>query len=629
MKSYNDEHPLVLPRFPTPYPDELLYSIIARYHLWSSNLRFKHTIEDLFGTTRVGLLSTEFVDFPNFLNKLSERLPDKMLTPNDLISMHTFIPLIQPFLEQTKVDLILENMGNEYRSHLGGLKIKHPTYFRFCSSCIESDIDNFGEPYWHRSHQVLGVEICHYHREWLKFSQVKIGVNNLSNNIYPLNSEQPTTYFISEKKEHYREFYEEIADGVHWLLNNEQQVLGVGKLHQKYIYYLRRLGCVDSRGIQRGELTKRFLDRYDCELLKQIDCFIDIKQKTNWLTNLLIPCLKKPIEPVRHLLLIGLIGITPEQFFAQEPEYHDPLPFGEGPWICINPAADHYKKAVINKFKIFKTKSETKCMFFCECGFVYSRATPFVDDPLKWMKNCFVISYGHVWENEVVRLFEERKQSVSQIAKELNVSISTINKYKNRKGMKTMVNKADRKTESFLLKRSKHRSNFLRAINLNKDMGRHELKQLVNTEITWLRRHDDDWLNQHLPKPKRGGIKREYDWKKRDEDVKKEVIAAIERLRSQNGKPIRLTKRLIAVEIGKVSLLKCNLHKLPKTRKILDELIESPEDYQILRIKWAINHLEERGEALKPYKILAITSLINFLPKASDWLKKELLIRTS
>lgn len=35
---------------------------------------------------------------------------------------------------------------------------------RFCPKCIEYDIRVFGEPYWHRKHQVPGVTVCSIHK---------------------------------------------------------------------------------------------------------------------------------------------------------------------------------------------------------------------------------------------------------------------------------------------------------------------------------------------------------------------------------------------------------------------------------------------------------------------------------
>ena len=38
----------MLPFFTNPYPDELMYSAIARYHFYSGNIDFKDTLEEYF-----------------------------------------------------------------------------------------------------------------------------------------------------------------------------------------------------------------------------------------------------------------------------------------------------------------------------------------------------------------------------------------------------------------------------------------------------------------------------------------------------------------------------------------------------------------------------------------------------
>ena len=62
--------------FPTPYPDELLYSLIARYHLRSGSISPKITLSELFGSTST--IAT--IDLPANLNNLTKRL--QHLTPN-------------------------------------------------------------------------------------------------------------------------------------------------------------------------------------------------------------------------------------------------------------------------------------------------------------------------------------------------------------------------------------------------------------------------------------------------------------------------------------------------------------------------------------------------------------------
>src|SRR5260370_16965672 len=58
-----------------------------------------------------------------------------------------------------------------------GLMASHvslPQWLRFCSRCVEEDRRRFGECYWHRIHQVPGVEICPLHKVWVRNSAVRM-----------------------------------------------------------------------------------------------------------------------------------------------------------------------------------------------------------------------------------------------------------------------------------------------------------------------------------------------------------------------------------------------------------------------------------------------------------------------
>ncbi|MFD1850081.1 hypothetical protein [Oceanobacillus bengalensis] len=43
----------MLPFFTEPYPDELMYSAIARYHFYSGNIDCKDTLEEVFQSRSV------------------------------------------------------------------------------------------------------------------------------------------------------------------------------------------------------------------------------------------------------------------------------------------------------------------------------------------------------------------------------------------------------------------------------------------------------------------------------------------------------------------------------------------------------------------------------------------------
>lgn len=60
----------MLPFFTNPYPNELLYSAIARYHFYSGNLDCKDTLEELFGSRCV----IPSVEIGSYFSVLAEKL---------------------------------------------------------------------------------------------------------------------------------------------------------------------------------------------------------------------------------------------------------------------------------------------------------------------------------------------------------------------------------------------------------------------------------------------------------------------------------------------------------------------------------------------------------------------------
>ena len=60
----------MLPFFPTPYPNELLYSAISRYHFYSGNIDCKDTLEELFGSRSV----IPSVEIGSYFSVLAEQI---------------------------------------------------------------------------------------------------------------------------------------------------------------------------------------------------------------------------------------------------------------------------------------------------------------------------------------------------------------------------------------------------------------------------------------------------------------------------------------------------------------------------------------------------------------------------
>ena len=80
--------------FPDPYPDELAYSLFARYHVHSGSISFSSTARELFQTK-------DAIPNPEFFAPLSEEVRSiitRSSTMEDFITKHTMLPYYIRFL---------------------------------------------------------------------------------------------------------------------------------------------------------------------------------------------------------------------------------------------------------------------------------------------------------------------------------------------------------------------------------------------------------------------------------------------------------------------------------------------------------------------------------------------------
>ena len=151
--------------FPFPYPDELWYSVIARYHTHSGALSWQATMEALFGDVRdtdVGSF------FPNgSIHKILEQLPSGFLSAQEVALQHTLLPFLMRFQPADRKAAILEAFlsGEDMRPrYLRATRDIKPRSMRYCPICVREDTQTYGEPYWHREHQIGLMPLCPRHR---------------------------------------------------------------------------------------------------------------------------------------------------------------------------------------------------------------------------------------------------------------------------------------------------------------------------------------------------------------------------------------------------------------------------------------------------------------------------------
>ena len=602
--------------FPVPYEDEVLYSVLARYHVRSGNISYKATIRDLFGSTFV----TAVMDLPSNIHNLVNNMPlNSRYTEEYLIKRHTLLPFYSAFLPPERAEQVFQSMKGENggsiysRTGIMASSIVLNQYFKFCPICAKEDKFQYGELYWHRVHQIPGVLVCLKHYVPLYNSLVLVrGYNKYQ---YKAASEEncvkPDIDVI-----YAADVFEKLvrlAEDAQILLNSDFEKRNIEWYKEQYLAKMIEMGFATSNGkVHQKEFIKEFVNYYGEEFLEIVQSRVDVDNDSNWLMDMLRKK-NKTAHPIRHLLLSRFLGISLPDLFYKKMEYK---PFGDGPWPCLNAAADHYLKPVVFDLKVSHS-TDSKCpvgTFSCACGFVYTRSGPDESEDARYRFGR-IKKFGQVWEEKLKELLD-RKLSLRETARLLGVDPITVKKYAKKLGLTTYWGKRseadvvyDNEKSSYSSKNLDDKDYYRKRWNeLRKqypEMGKTQLRQVDKALFAWLYRNDREWLNQNSPDKKVSNtVKSRVDWNQRDNEILSQIKGVVDKMLNSDEKPERITISLIGSKLSIRGLLEKHLDKLPKTKAYLDSVKETNHDFRLRRFRWAVKELEKEGEELQLWKIM-------------------------
>lgn len=627
----------LLTTFPNFYEEELLYSTLARYKVRSGNISSKATIAELFGSTTVSAV----VDLPSNIESLVRNMPiGSKHSSEEIIFKNTLYPFYTAFLPPERANSVLKSMkgngGGGIHNQVGILAspITANRSLKFCYECNMENNRKYGEMYWHRIHQIPGVVICSKHKTLLHDSQVL--VHQYNNHEFQASNEQNCIYNKGDtrdlvdiircadatsdgkdkawnmalilEQEEYALKYNLFVSNVEQLLNNKFPNRPLDWFYNQYMNRLKEMGLANINGtIKQKELTNCFISYYGKKFLDIVQSAIT-QNTSNWLQSI-VRKHRKAFHPIRHLLMMQFLGLTLENLFEEQQEYR---PFGEKPWLCLNPGADHYLHPVVNDLGIrYDSKVKRPIgTFTCSCGFVYARKGPDTNKEDKY-KVGFVKEFGPVWEKKLEQLLK-MNLSLREMAKRLKADVNTIKKYagKLEMGNTLKINKEigiGERPEGKVVEDLSYgyKKEWLVLREQNPKKTKTELRRLNPGLYSWLYRNDKEWLNKNSPDSKqKKSINKRVNWKQRDKEILALVKEAIEEILNASEKPEQVTMNRVGKRIKKLTLLRLHLNKMPQTKSYLEEVIESTEDFQIRRIKWAIEKLKDEGEHLKWWKVV-------------------------
>ncbi|WP_180138644.1 TnsD family Tn7-like transposition protein [Acinetobacter sp. YH12043] len=301
----------MISNFPAPYPDELIYSVIARYAVHNGILSPKYLTEELFNNRNL----TPTYDLPSHLDRLASYLPDHYNAPI-LINQHTLLPIYQPFQPDIVMTYAMQALrGEQYQSlhtKLGknASRIKSVSFFRFCPHCWQEQMQQYGEVYWKRSWQITGYEYCTRHQQSLSVSS--IFCNGIDRKFYfaHLNALKESSQLVLNPQD--VNHHIELAGLIEELLahSTSTTIKNFSILSDTYFLLLKDRDLLLNRKNINYEKVRQLVVDYWGESFLQYYQLGDLSSENCWLKNI---CRKhrKAFSYLEHLIVLR--ALIPEQ----------------------------------------------------------------------------------------------------------------------------------------------------------------------------------------------------------------------------------------------------------------------------------------------------------------------------
>jgi len=557
--------------------------------------------------------------FPSYLKYLCNNI-NYNYEPDYFINNHSLFPLYRPFLQSKRIDKLKNDMinGNAVSIYMrigemaGGIcKSDIP---KVCLDCLNEDYEKYGEKYFHTMHQVPGNKMCGVHNKMLY--QVKYDEKDNYLDIYDINGNNVQYIEIYIDKNLLFQF-RNLANDIQFIFKLSNESMNLENTILKYESMLSRKGYITARGILKSEqLENDIINFYGKDFLKILES--DIDENISWVKW--VAKASKVTHPIRHILFIRFLFGSFKNFYEYEDiGYH---PFNLGPWPCLNPMCQHYKKDVISNYMI-SSRSKPGIplgIFKCDlCNYTYTRLGPDKEENDKFIKRT-VKEYGDVWKEELRRNILKQIYNISGLASVMECDRKTIGKYAKQLGVFDYLNSRMKTEEigTYKIRRkdnlkNNYKKHIIEYINNNPNANRSNVYSNLMKEYTWLYRYDRQFLESILPKAinrkqcLRKNINR-INWEEKDAKLLNCIYDILQDIKQYKviDRP-RLTISYFSKKVN-YPLIKC-LDKIPRTKKLVEENQETIRDYHIKRVDFAIELLNCENKVLKKSKILKYANL--------------------
>ena len=553
----------MLCHLPVPYPDELLYSIIARHLIHVGASKSRGLISHLFGRNKCAQ-----VDLPSSLSVVSERTwPIWQMTGEDIANRLTLFPFysryVKPVTARQALAKLLSSDGRSVHANLGiaFFSVKQPKYLRFCPSCRTTDMDTLGETYWRRSHQLPGVLACTEHGDRL------INSTALLRPIGPSVYADATRNTLDATSTNENDLDQDaaikaitIAKRCKDFLSGRVALWDKPDIILSYRESAVKHGFSKGHSLSRSKLKSAITEYYGESLLTHIGC-------QHWLTRGILArkmfTLSDEVMP--HPVEHAMIQLFLEDNLVNGSEQYD-LP--SGPWRCPNPYAKHKDAFPIKNTVLYTNKHHQRIASArCACGFSFTFLQISDSDPQLPIVHR-ITEYGPAWEGKAAQL-KKKGLSITDISAKLGVQHRTVKKLLDKKKSghhisQEQINQWRKEWMDLLATVSEGSRKLARAKN--------------ETLYGRLRRNDRDWLYSIQRNKTYTTSRQRLDRNLRDKSLSEKLKTAGQEIMSTT--PLRRASRNAIFRMaGLTPTLLGDLEHFPACHKVLSEYIESTDNY--------------------------------------------------
>jgi hypothetical protein len=610
-----------------PLEDETLYSHIARLRHLNAVTNVRTCLRSVFGIAHIRLSA----DLPVHLDKVVQTL-GRIPAYRDVLTLAsgtTHYPYYRLFMPEER----WQQLWRRIDSHKPAVKVAlgltaqrfgASTFLRSCQECDRESWTRFGTLYWHRAHQLPGVQLCVHHGTPLRVHGMQSRDSHPNELRLPPTDAigvacEPPSQSLAVSQRIAQISYEALQRGAnsHPVPNRSQRIAAMRS-------QLRDQGfCRGARRVRWRDLSAALLDRHAGFVGWQVGERISkLKDgRLSWLPGPL--CDQTHLShPLCHIILIELLFPSVAIFMeAALAESLNSYPC-TGPSLrpdVLNVEATHtthsgsiQRSPYTATSTLITTVSDT----LHEARHDQSALTPDVtaDPPVEASPDSVAPAEDLRTPTAIPKDGANRRNCLPQSTKIAVLELLAVGERQRSIGIRLGVSEAYvcrtlssapqvkqlRADAIFSQKRTRHRKVWTGVLQRHPMCGVRQVCVLAGGAYAWLWRNDGSWLRANMPKRRTGSSR--VDWDARSAELAQKIDLAGKEMREPRRRE-RISRHALMKAVGQANSISANLDRMPAVYEALERQAETVAQFQRWRLASALAELLAEGDAASDWKI--------------------------